>query len=369
MQINTLFQLYSMAQVADPQLDATETLLMIPDLFHFWLSGRMASEYTIATTTQMLHSRKRLWASDLLTDLGIPTHIMPALVPAGTVLGELRSEVAHQTGLRRSVPVIAPGSHDTASAVAAIPELDTSSAFISSGTWSLVGVEVLEPVITDQALALNLTNEGGVGGTIRLLKNVAGLWLLQESRRQWGREGRDCAWDELLAHAERAVPLQSLVDPDAAGFLRPGDMPAAIRGFCRRTDQPEPDDIGAVARCCLESLALKYRWVLTALESVVGRDLKVIRIVGGGSRNRLLCQFTADACQRLVVAGPAEATALGNLMMQAIAVGQLTDVAAGRRVVDASVERRRFYPRPGAVWDEAFRRFENLLGVESGDDQ
>ncbi len=361
MQINTLYQLFSMVEENDPQLERAETLLMMPDLFHYWLTGYRASEYTITSTSQMLHARERSWASGLLTELGIPTRILPPLIAPGTILGELRPEVMDRTGLRQPVAVVATGSHDTASAVAAIPELDDNSLYISSGTWSLVGVEVPEPVINDRALELNFTNEGGVAGTIRLLKNVAGLWLLQESRRQWSREGRDYTWDELLAKAEQAEPFGSLVDPDDPGFLSPDDMPAAIQAFCRRTGQPEPQDVGAVVRCCLESLALKYRWALDALESLIGRRLEVIRIVGGGCQNRLLCQFTADACQRPVVAGPVEATALGNLMLQAIARGHLDDVAAGRRAIGASVERQRFEPRPNAAWEERYGRFRELL--------
>jgi rhamnulokinase len=361
MQFNTLFQLFSMVDSADPMLDGARTLLMMPDLFHYWLTGSVASEYTIASTSQMLPGRERRWATGLLARLGIPTGILPPLVPPGTILDNLRPEILAQSGLGAPVPVIATGSHDTADAVAAIPDLDESSAYISSGTWSLVGVEVEEPVITEEALAWNFTNEGGVDGKIRLLKNVAGLWLLQESRRQWRREGRDLSWDELLQLASGATPFQSLVDPDAGAFLNPGDMPAAIRDFCRATGQPEPVDVGSVVRCCLESLALKYRWVMEALETVIGRRLRVIRIVGGGSRNRLLCQFTADACQRSVVAGPVEATALGNLMVQAIATGRLADVSAGRAAIAASVERERFEPRSRDDWEQAYRRFRDLL--------
>jgi rhamnulokinase len=334
---------------------------MIPDLFHYWLTGRAASEYTIASTSQMLLARERRWATGMLAALGIPTRLLPPLLPPGTVLAAVRGRLADEVGLRGAVPVIPGGSHDTASAVAAVPELDEASAYISSGTWSLVGVEVREPVITPQALALNFTNEGGVGGTIRLLKNVAGLWLLQECRRQWSGEGKLYSWEELLALATTAPSFRSLVDPDDPAFLMPGDMPAAIRAFCRRTGQPEPATVGAVVRCCLESLALKYRRVVEALAGLIGHPIEMIRIVGGGSQNRLLCQFTANACQRLVVAGPVEATALGNLMVQAIATGRLTDLSAGREAVAASVQRHRHEPGPAAAWDDAYQRFEALL--------
>jgi rhamnulokinase len=271
------------------------------------------------------------------------------------------ADVVDEVGLQQPVPIIAPGSHDTASAVAAVPELDASSVYISSGTWSLVGVERSEPLITDAALESNFTNEGGVDGTIRFLKNVAGLWLLQESRRQWRREGQNLSWDALVYQARGAAPFLCLVDPDSPIFARPSDMPSAIRAYCRRTGQVEPQDVGAVVRCCLESLALKYRWVLESLDSLIGDGLDCIRIVGGGSQNDLLCQFTADACRRPVVTGPVEATALGNLMVQAIATGQLAGVDEGRAAVAASVERKRFEPGDSAGWDDAYGRFTELL--------
>jgi rhamnulokinase len=359
MPINTLYQLASMA--GDPWLHAAGTLLLMPDLFHYWLAGVKAVEYTNATTTQMLGCRERRWATDLLDQLKLPTHFLPPTVAPGTILGDVLPSVLSETGLRGPVRVIAPGSHDTASAVAAIPGLDASSAYISSGTWSLVGVEIDRPILSDAALELNITNEGGVADTIRLLKNVAGLWLVQESQRQWQREGAAYDWEALLALASQATPFQSLVDPDAAEFLHAGDMPARIRGFCARTGQPAPESVGAVVRCCLESLALKYRWVIEAIERVAGLSIATIRVVGGGSQNRLLCQFTADACRRTVVTGPVEATALGNVMIQAIATGYLPDIVAGRRAVGASIEQSVFAPGATESWQAAFERFERLL--------
>ncbi|HLE53069.1 MAG TPA: rhamnulokinase family protein [Anaerolineales bacterium] len=361
MQLNTLFQLFSMVQANDPQLEWADKLLMMPDLFHYWLTGQMAVEYTIATTSQMLDARKRIWATGLLSRLNIPTQFLPAIVPPGTVLGELRPDVSREAGLGGSTSVIAPGSHDTASAVGAISDLDVHSAYISSGTWSLMGVEIPEPIINPQALELNFTNEGGVGGAICFLKNIPGLWLLQECRRQWQSEGQAYTWDGLLALAEKAEPFRSLVDPDAHEFLSPGDMPNKIHAYCRRTGQPEPLGVGEIARACLESLALKSRQLLADLEMLTGRRLETIRVVGGGSQNRLLCQFTADACQRPVVAGPVEATALGNLMLQVIASGHLSDIRQGRQAIAASIERRTYDPHPSPAWDEAFARFEELV--------
>lgn len=360
-QFNTLFQLFSMLETAEPQLAAAEDMLMMPDLFHYWLTGRKVAEYTIASTSQMLDARTRCWAAALLDRLGISERLLPEIVSPGTILGPTRAEVVDEACLHATVPVIAVGSHDTASAVAAIPDLDADSAYISSGTWSLIGMEVPEPIINDQALALNFTNEGGVANTIRLLKNVTGLWLLQESRRQWQREGHDLSWDQLLARAAQAEPFHSLIDPDAPDFMAPSDMPATIRAYCRRVGQPEPDSVGAVVRCCLESVALKSRWVISSVATLAGRQPKVVRIVGGGCQNRMLCQFTADACELPVLAGPVEATAMGNLMVQAIAIGYLPDVAAGRRAVGASARRETYEPQNAPAWRDAYARFTRLL--------
>jgi rhamnulokinase len=359
MPINTLYQLMSL--VGDPQFDSAETLLLMPDLFHYWLTGAKAVEYTNATTTQMLDCRERRWATELLAQLSIPSHFLPATVAPGSILGNVLPNVLSETGLRGEVPVIAPGSHDTASAVAAIPGLDARSAYISSGTWSLVGVEVEQPILSHAALELNITNEGGVANTIRLLKNVAGLWLVQESQRQWQREGTSYSWEQLLTLADQSEPFHSLIDPDAIEFLHAGDMPARIGAFCQRSGQPAPESVGALVRCCLESLALKYRWTIDALERVAGMRIETIRVVGGGSQNRLLCQFTADACQRTVVTGPVEATALGNVMVQAIAAGQLPDLAAGRRAIAASISQQTFEPGLSEAWQAAFARFVQLL--------
>ncbi len=362
MQINTLVQLFAMRHTADPQLDAAATLLMIPDLFHYWLTGRIAAEYTIASTSQMLHAAERRWATGLLARAQLPTHILPPIVPPGTVLGPLLPTVVAETGLGGPAPVIATGAHDTASAVAAIPGLDTTGAYISSGTWSLMGVETAQPVINATARAYNFTNEGGIAGTIRLLKNIAGLWLLQESRRQWARGGQEYSWADLMALAEQAPAFGPLINPDAPDFLQPGNMVDAIVAYCRRTGQAAPQSVGAVVRCCLESLALRYRWCLAALEELVGHRLETIRIVGGGSQNRLLCQLAADATGRPVITGPVEATALGNVMVQAIATGHLGSLAEGRAAVAASITQEEFTPRPHPAWDDAYARFRRLIG-------
>lgn len=368
-QLNTLFQMVAMRAQGDPQLDQAASMLMMPDIFHYWLTGERIAEYTIASTTQMLAARERQWATGMLDRLRLPTNILPPIVQPGSVVGPMLGPVLQETGLPPGVPVIACGSHDTASAVAGIPGLDARSLYISSGTWSLMGVETAEPIVNETALALNFTNEGGVGGTIRLLKNIAGLWLLQEARRQWEREGQAYSWAELLTLAEQAQPFKCIVNPDAPDFFGPSNMVDTIRAFCVRSGQPAPETVGEVVRSCLESLALRYRSVVDALEALLtsadgkpGPRLTTIRIVGGGSQNRMLNQFAADACQRTVVAGPVEAAALGLMMVQAVATGHLANLQEGRAAIAASSRQETFAPRSGAGWDDAYGRFLKLLG-------
>lgn len=332
---NTLYQLYAERQ--GDRLPRAATMLLIPDLFHYWLTGKRVAEYTNASTTMFLDARRRVWATDLLERLGIPTHLLPPLVMPGTPLGPLVPELREALGLPGNVTVVAVGTHDTASAVAAVPHLDAQSAYISSGTWSLVGVERSEPLINEAARRLNVTNEGGVYGTIRLLKNVSGLWLLQECQRCWQADGLNLSWDAIIAQAAAAPAGRSYIDPDAPEFLAVGDMPARIREYCRRNGQPVPETVGEIARCCLDSLALRYREVIDALADLTGQPITTVRIVGGGSQNTLLCQLTADLCRRPVVAGPTEGTALGNILVQAIAMGYLPDLATARQVAAASV--------------------------------
>lgn len=332
---NTLYQVYAERQ--GDRLPRAATMLLIPDLFHYWLTGKRVAEYTNASTTMFLDARRRVWATDLLERLGIPTHLLPPLVMPGTPLGPLVLELREALGLPGNITVVAVGTHDTASAVAAVPHLDAQSAYISSGTWSLVGVERSEPLINEAARHLNVTNEGGVYGTIRLLKNVSGLWLLQECQRCWQADGLNLSWDEIIAQAAAAPAGRSYIDPDAPEFLAVGDMPARIREYCRRNGQPVPETVGEIARCCLDSLALRYREVIDALADLTGQPITTVRIVGGGSQNTLLCQLTADLCRRPVVAGPTEGTALGNILVQAIAMGYLPDLATARQVAAASV--------------------------------
>lgn len=356
MQLNTLYQLLSMALSHSAELESAKRLLMMPDLLNFWLTGRKVCEFTEATTSQFYDPRAGDWARDMLERLGIPSRILGEIVPPGTVLGSLLPSVAEEVGLS-DVPVIAPACHDTGSAVAAVPFESAAGCYLSSGTWSLMGVEVVEPVITPQSLEYNFTNEGGVCGTFRLLKNIMGLWLVQECRRVWAQEGESYSYDELTQMAEQAAPFVALVNPDDPAFLHPADMPAEIQAFCARTGQPVPEDRGTMIRCVLESLALTYRSTLEKLEAMLSRRLEVIHIVGGGSRNWLLCQFTADATQRPVLAGPVEATAIGNVLMQALALGEFSSLEEARAVVRNSFEMAHYEPGDPAPWDAAYERF------------
>lgn len=364
MQINTLYQLLAMKLTNSPILDAAESFLMMPDLFHWLLTGIKSNEFTDATTTQCFDPRTGTWAYPLLERLGLPTTMFREVTHPGAVLGPLRTAVADEVGLR-DVKVVAPGSHDTASAVLAVPFTGQPSprptwCYISSGTWSLMGVEVPSPVVNDKCLALNFTNEGGVGGTIRLLKNIGGLWLVQECRRVWSLAGKKYSWDDLVRMSSTAKPLVSLINPDASEFLAPQNMPEAIRSYCQKTGQTVPHDEGSIIRCTIESLALRYRQVLGWLEELTGGRIETIYIVGGGTQNKQLSQAAADACSRRVIAGPVEATAAGNVLMQAVAAGDIASIAQAREIVARSFGVETYEPRETARWDEAFERFKKL---------
>jgi rhamnulokinase len=353
-QINTLYQLFAACLTTPRLIDAARHLVTIPDLFNYWLTGELASEYTVATTTQFVDATSRDWAVRMLTEIGLPARLLTPIVQPGSHLGVVGPNVEEAlTGL----PVVVPACHDTASAVVSACLGDQPSAFISSGTWSLLGTELTAPVLTARARDLNFTNEGGAGGTIRLLKNIGGLWLLQSCRRAWADTGRSFEYVELLdAAADPALAFRSCIDPDHPSFLDPKSMPAAIADYCRQTRQPDPSTPAAVVRAVLEGLAFKYRMVLQALEEVTGLRFEEIRIVGGGSRNRLLNQFTANATGRRVCAGPVEATALGNIAMQMVATGAATSVADARRVIERSFPVERFEPEDVDRWDSQYVR-------------
>lgn len=361
MEINSLFQYIAFNEQSPAIMQAADSLLFVPDLFNYLFTGVRKVEFSIASTSQMLDPRTKTWAKEMLTALGLPTRILPEIIPSGTLLGPLRDDVASECGSAR-VPVIAPATHDTGSAVAAVPTDHNQPdwCYISSGTWSLMGVELPEPIINAKALHYNYTNEGGVGGTIRFLKNIAGMWPVQECRRFWKKEGHDHTYAELTQMAGRAKPLASLLNLDSKPFLTPSDMPSKIEQFCRETHQPVPSARGEHVRACLDSLALLYRRTLEGLEDVLGRKISTIHIVGGGCQNELLNQMTADACNRVVVAGPIEATAIGNILVQAMATGDVKSLQDARTIVRQSFDVKRYEPRDREKWDQAYARFQML---------
>lgn len=363
MVINTLYQLFAAQRDTPKILAAADKMLMMPDLFHYWMTGNAVCEYTDASTTQFMNPVTRKWAVDLLERLGLPSRLPAEIVEPGSVVGYLLPGISRNASLN-GTPVIAPGSHDTASAVAAITARG-HAAFISSGTWSLIGTELPAPILTDEAMRFNFTNEGGVCGTTRLLKNVMGLWMLQCCRRAWLAAGRDYDYGQLTDEAEHAAPFRSVVSPDSGLFLSPADMPAAIDEFCRKTDQPNPDSPGAYTRAILESLALKYRVILRDMASVTGRPTEQIRVIGGGSKSRLLNQFTADATGKKVLAGPTEAAVLGNIGVQMLATGSAGSLEEMRAIVERSFPVDIYEPRDTEAWNRAAARFEQYeaLGI------
>lgn len=357
MPINTLYQLYASQRDTPAILRSAEHLLTIPDLFHYWLTGKAVCEFTNATTTQLVNATTRNWSSSLMNRLNLPSRLPAPIVEPGTQIGTLLESISRTTALA-GTPVIAPASHDTGSAVAAI-SARSGTAFLSSGTWSLLGIELDAPVLHADALQLNFTNEGGVCGTTRLLKNVVGLWMLQCCRNSWSFQGLNYDYRELMELASREPAFRHLLDPDDESFLRPDDMPAAIDRFCFKTHQPAPSNPGAYVRAILESLAFKYRVVLKNLEQVSGQKITHLRVIGGGSKNRLLNQFTAEATGRRVLAGPAEATALGNAAVQILATGAATSLAEVRAIIDRSFPTEVFDPSEPEKWDREAERFQH----------
>lgn len=366
MQFNTLFQLLAANQATPALLQQADCMLMMPDFIHWALCGSRVIEFTNGTTTQCMHPLKRNWATDLLKKFGLPLHLFPKIVPPGTTLGTLRACVAERTGLG-AIKVVAPPTHDTASAVAGVPTANTGKpnwAYLSSGTWSLMGVEVQKASLSRRTEELNLTNEGGLDGTYRLLKNIMGLWLVQQCKRSFDARGRKYEYSDLARLAAKAPALRSIVNPDDPRFLNPPDMPKAIQDFCRETGQPVPKTEGELVRCAYESLALKYRQTLGWLEELTENRIEVIHIVGGGSKSEMLNQFTADACQRPVITGPVEATAMGNLLVQVRSSGELSSLAEMRRVVRKSSAVSTCEPADPSRWETASARFAELQRVK-----
>ncbi|MBR2699061.1 MAG: rhamnulokinase [Clostridia bacterium] len=356
-QFNTLYQLYAMKLEGDPVLEKAADLLFMPDLLAYFLTGKKGTEYTVASTSELINPYTREWDIPLMEKLGLPTGFLGEVKLPGTVRGTLLKDIAKECGVDE-IPVIAIGGHDTASAVAAVPAREKDFAYISSGTWSLLGAEIEEPLCAESVMNANYTNEGGVDGSIRLLKNIMGLWIIQECKREWDRRSDAVGFAELVEMAVKAPAFKALVDVDDPCFMAPGDMPNRIQAYCEKTGQAVPKGRGEISRVIYEGLALKYRWAVERLEEVLEHPVKVLHIVGGGSKNALLNKFTAEAIKRPVVAGPGEGTVIGNLLMQAKALGAIADIPELRRVVEASFPTETFLPEiDGAAWDAAYAEY------------
>lgn len=360
MRINTLYQLFYLNRERKYLLDNTDKLLLTPDLFSYFLTGEKKAEYTIASTTNMLDPTTRDWNYDLLRELDIPTDILPEIVQPGSVYGMLSEEICKELGCK-SVPVIAVGTHDTASAVLSAPA-SGNFVYISCGTWSLFGTELDSPIISERSAEMNYTNEGGCGGKIRFLRNIMGLWLIQESRRQYKREGKDYSFAELEKAALGAPPFQCFIDCDAPEFENAGNLPLRVREFCEKTGQYVPQTDGEVMRCIYESLAMKYKNTFAGLTELTGKSYDSINMLGGGIKDTLLCSMTACATGVRVLAGPVEATATGNTAQQLIALGEIEDICAARRMIADSIDLKHYEPQNTADWDSAYERYLNILG-------
>ena len=359
---NTIYQLVAEQAREQSILDRAETLLFIPDLINFWLTGRKVNERTNASTGQFYDPREKTWATSLLNELDLPTGILCEIGDPGARLGPLLREIREETGAG-PIEVVLPGTHDTASAVAAVPAHGADWAFLSSGTWSLLGVEVTDPVITPKARELELANEIGVCDTVRLLKNTSGMWPVQQCRNTWEALGEPHTYAELTEMAASAEPFATVIDPDDPSFFAPGDMPERIAEYCRQTGQAPPESKGAFIRTVLESLAFRYRWIVTGLAAAAGRSVKTLHVVGGGSQNDLLNQFTANSLNRRVMAGPVEATAAGNILMQLLAMGAIDSLEEGRALVRDSFELTTFEPEDTKPWDAAYERFLEITRI------
>ncbi len=361
MQLNTIYQLLAMRLTDNPILEKAKTLLFTADLVAYHLCSKPYAEYTLASTSQLMNMTTGKWAIDIFDKLQLPQDIMPPVVEAGTIVGLLTDEIAAEIGCD-SIPIAAVGSHDTASAVAAVPATaDSNWAYLSCGTWSLLGVEISEPVINDQTFEFQFTNEGGINGTIRLLKNIMGLWLVQECRRHWQSEGEDYSYAELTKKAQKAPAFGSYIDPAYPAFLAPGQMPQKINEYLKQSGQETIDYKGMMIRSILESLALNYAWVLEQVEAVIGYYIDYVFIVGGGVQNGLLCQFTANATGKKVIAGPIEATASGNILMQAKAVGQVQSLEQIRQIVRNSFDVKEYLPQDTSVWQQQSKKYKFII--------
>ncbi len=362
MQINTIYQLFSMADSNDPLLETADSLLFTPDLLNFFLTGEKYSEYTIASTSQLLNAKGRHWEFEIFKTLDIPEKIMPPVINPGTCIGSLLPDISAGTGLT-SAEIIAPACHDTACAVAAVPVSAKNWAYLSSGTWSLLGIETGEPILDADALEYNFTNEGGFNNTIRFLKNTMGLWLLQKSFKKWNKENPELTYERLVELASKSSPFKCVVDPDDPSFLNPEDMPGAIVKFCRKTNQKIPENTGEITRCIFESLALKYRFIIDQINKMRSGAVEVLHIVGGGSQNELLNQFSANSTGLQVIAGPVEATVLGNIIIQAICKNELNSINEGRDLVRKSFPLKVYEPENRNTWEAYYQGKKHHFSV------
>lgn len=360
MEINTIFQLFTLAHRQPELLAQAGCALLMPDLLGYFLTGKKASEYSIASTTQLLDPASGGWNRTLMRRLGLPEHLFPDVVESGTVLGEVSPEIAEELGIP-GVRVVSVTEHDTACAVVAAPAAEEDFIFISCGTWSLFGTELKAPIISGESRRHNITNEGGFHKTTTFLKNIIGLWLIQETRRQYRREGKEYGYNDLEKFSVAAAPFRYLIDPDAPEFVAPGNIPGRIREYCRRTGQGTPETVGEIVRCIYESLAMTYRRALEQIQECTGKRYRQIHMIGGGTKDTLLCGMTADATGCRVVAGPIEATAMGNAAVQLMAQGDLADLREARKAVARSFRPAEYLPKEKAVWDEAYGRYLSIV--------
>ena len=360
MELNTLFQLISLKKYRPWMLERADKMLFMPDLFGYMLTGKMCAEYSIASTSQLIDLETKSWSEEILDAFGIKKSLFAPLVKPGTVLGELSKEICEECGVD-PVPVISVCGHDTQSAITSVPCEDGDFAFLSSGTWSLFGTELDKPIVNETSMNINITNEGGFDGSTGFLKNIIGLWLIQESRRQWKREGEEYSYADLEKLALAAEPFKCFIDPDAPEFVPHGNIPERVREFCRKTGQFVPETVGEVMRCIYESLAMKYRLTFEKLRECTKRDYPVIHVIGGGTKDGLLCQMTANSCDRTVKAGPIEATVMGNVAVQLMSDGSVENIGQARKIIAESSELKIFEPKDTGDWAKAYEDFLKIV--------
>ena len=361
MELNTVFQLYSLRRSRPHILERADKLLFMPDLFSYLLTGVKTTEYSIATTSQLIDIKSKGWSAEIMDKLGIPQSLFTKIVPSGTVVGNLSHDICTECGVP-ALPVVAVCGHDTQSAISAVPCVEKDFAFISSGTWSLFGTEIDAPIVNETSLEMNITNEGGYGFATGFLKNIIGLWLIQESRRQWNREGNSYSYADLERLALETEPFKCFIDPDSPEFVPMGDIPGRVSDYCKRTGQYVPKTVGEVMRCIYESLAMKYRQTFEKIKNCTGKDYSVIHVIGGGVKDTLLCSMTASSCERTVKAGPIEATVFGNIAVQLLAAGAIDSIARAREIISNSDNVREYLPEDTAAWRGAYERFLGFTG-------